>query len=93
MIQVLSDIQGATFGRVQKAAVAGHFKVLVLLIEAKFPIDFVVGSSRPIAHVRVNAAVDGVSLPFPFGRHPAGMPGMFEYLALIAVHLAIDPGG
>jgi hypothetical protein len=52
-----------------------------------------VGSSRPIAHVKVNAAVDGVAMTFPFSGHLAGMPTMFEYLALLAVHLGIGPGG
>jgi hypothetical protein len=93
LIQVLNDIQGAPSGRVQKAAVVCHLKVLVLLIDAKFTIEIMVGSSRPVAHIKVNAAVNGVALPFPFSRHPAGMPGMFEYLALVAVHLGICPAG
>jgi hypothetical protein len=80
-------------GRVQKATVFCHLKVLVLLIDAKLPIDIMVGSSRPVAHVKVNAAVNGVTMPFPFSRHPAGMPGMFKYLALIVVYLGIDSGG
>ena len=93
LIQVLSDIKGAAIGRVQKADVGCYFKVLVRLLEAKFPIAVMVGSSRPVAHVKVNAAIDGVAMTFPFSRHPAGMPGMFEYLALIAIHLGIGPGG
>ena len=93
MIQILGDIQRASMGRVQKATVFCHLKVLVLLIDAKFPIDIMVGSSRPVAHVKVNAAVNGVASPFPFSRYPTGMPGMLKYLALIVVHLGIDPGG